>query len=453
MRRHIWLVTLLAAAPAFIGGCPQNPSEYRLKALATPEKAGTAAATFSRKPENGAPHYTVEARANSGWRFMHWAGPVADVHAATASAVPAKPDDTAIAVFLEDMAGRRRAFHMGFTPWPCDETQAAVDGTYAMINAHGDMLAYHIDSGVPWPEAYAGQPYPAAVEAVLTDLLARRPGNKTMYLGMTPLDMMRGDVAGYWAQDENGPRPAPWDGYGFGDQRMADAYANYCLELICRFRPDYVNYGIEASGLAEESPEQWDDFVGFMSRVYTRLKQAHPDLPIGFSAVLHPPGTTEMQAAANAAADLLPYTDYLGISAYPHMQPPIAQSDCRPANVHPDFLLQASALAQGKPVAVCETGMPGQDCIITAYGLRALSNPAWQNDYVHKLLSEAHRMDTLFVIWWAVADFDRLLAHFPPEYVDLGTVWRDTGLFDENLQPRPGLTTWDAWLGLSYSRP
>ncbi len=47
-----------------------------------------------------------------------------------------------------------------------------------------------------------------------------------------------------------------------------------------------------------------------------------------------------------------------------------------------------------------------------------------------------------FIIWWAYRDYDKLWETFPPEYKDVGKLWRDTGLLDENGTERPSLTTW-----------
>jgi hypothetical protein len=68
-----------------------------------------------------------------------------------------------------------------------------------------------------------------------------------------------------------------------------------------------------------------------------------------------------------------------------------------------------------------------------------------QGDYVERLLSEADALDAELVIWFFTVDFDSLweglLGRDP-----VARIWRDTGLWDENLAPRPALTTWQAWL-------
>lgn len=46
-----------------------------------------------------------------------------------------------------------RPFHMGFTPFPYDFAQDALEFTYANVNYHSDLVIHHFDSGIPWDEA------------------------------------------------------------------------------------------------------------------------------------------------------------------------------------------------------------------------------------------------------------------------------------------------------------
>ncbi len=58
-----------------------------------------------------------------------------------------------------------RSFYMGFTPWPYDATQAAIDDVNQRIQDSGDIVAHHIIVGVPWQEALQGLPYHPNVDA------------------------------------------------------------------------------------------------------------------------------------------------------------------------------------------------------------------------------------------------------------------------------------------------
>ena len=49
---------------------------------------------------------------------------------------------------------------MGFTPFPYDITQQAVDDTYQNIINDSDLFSIHFDNGVPWNEALNDLPFP-----------------------------------------------------------------------------------------------------------------------------------------------------------------------------------------------------------------------------------------------------------------------------------------------------
>ena len=48
----------------------------------------------------------------------------------------------------------------------------------------------------------------------------------------------------------------------------------------------------------------------------------------------------------------------------------------------------------------------------------------------------------LVVICFTWRDYDRLWQTFPEAVKDLGRLWRDTGLVDEDSQSRPAMETW-----------
>ena len=138
------------------------------------------------------------------------------------------------------------------------------------------------------------------------------------------------------------------------------------------------------------------------------------------------------------------YTDIVGVSVYPYIFFSHANKG-DPDNMPPDWLSQASVLAQGKPVAITETGWIGQDLIIPSFSVNVPSNPQFQLDYAQRLLDESNTMNVEFIIWWTIVDFDALwngvLLQDP-----VASIWRDIGLVDEGLQPRPALSEWQDWL-------
>lgn len=341
-----------------------------------------------------------------------------------------------------------RSFLMGFTTWPYAATITAVGDTYTKIQTHGDIVTLQLDGGIPWPEAYNNDAtYHANVEGTLALHLSNLDPDTPICLSVAPLVTGRNAPADYWGSGTNLPRPSPWHTYDFGDQQLVTAYTNYLLNLINRFDPEYCNYGIEATEYIRNhrnNPARISEFLNFLQQVYTNLKAAHPDLTVFISATLQAPQSSDALLVKSYASQIASCTDILGVSTYGYIFYGHANSG-DPANLPVDWLSQAQDYAPGKPLAIAETGWIAEDMVISAYGLSVPGNPTWQAEYVQKLLSEADRLDALFVTWWGIVDYDTLwqntLGQDP-----LARIWRDTGLYDGNVQSRESIAEWDAWL-------
>jgi len=341
--------------------------------------------------------------------------------------------------------GPERSFAMGFTPWPYAGNIAAVGDTYTKIQALGDMINHHIDAGVPWPEAFTDQPtYHAEVEGNLTLRLSNTPPGTPVVLSVCPLNTERNAPVGYWGNNTNMPRPAPWDTYDFGDTELVTAYVNFLLNLINRFDPDYCNYGIEATEYIRNNPGRAGDLFGFLQAVYNAVKAVHPDLPLFISVTLQAPGSADATLVQGYSAQIAACSDLIGVSTYGYIFYGHADSG-DPANLPADWLSQAQDYAPGLPIAIAETGWIAEDLIIPFYTVNIPGSATWQAEYVRALLAEADRLDALFVTWFSVVDFDDLwlnnLGSDP-----LAHIWRDTGLYDETVAQRQALDVWNEWL-------
>ena len=336
-----------------------------------------------------------------------------------------------------------RVFRMGFTPWPYDATPQAVDDVYDKIGRHGDLTVHHLDAGVPWPEAAAGQPYHPAVEAELGSRIARSPSDRPLYLAIAPLNSRRNGLADYWGSDAGLPRPGEWSERSFSHPAVVQAYTAYALDLIERFRPDYFNYGVEASDLILSNPQAFEEFVGFAASVYAAVKAAHPTLPTFVSVALKHPSSADTDLLIQGMARLAGFTDMAGVSAYPYIF--FGHPDAGdPGNLPADWLAQARRVLPGKPLAIAETGWIAETLSIPDFGVSVPATPAFQRGFVERLLAEADSEAVAFVVWFFVQDFDRMwegvLGRDP-----VAAIWRDSGLYDEEGVARPGLEVWDAW--------
>jgi hypothetical protein len=347
-----------------------------------------------------------------------------------------------------------RSFKMGFTPWPYAASLDAVNNIYSFIDNSADMIAHHIDSGVPWNEAVTPNNfnnYGQHLKDEINDRLNRTSlmNNKTVYLAASPFSLSRDDIAAYWNTAPNQARVSPWDTLDIGNDFVVSAYANYVNELIKKFNPTHVNYAIEINEYYHNRSSVSDraklDY--FVVNVYSFLKNLHPNIKFMTSFVLTTPGSTKMQESAELFQRIKDYNDIVGISIYPYAFFSHADKG-DPANLPTDWLSQITTIAPGKPYFIAETGFLGESLSIPAYSLNVVTDEDKQDLYLDKLFGETNRLDMEGIIWFTAYDFDELWASSLND--DLSLIWRDTGLKDGNQISRKSLSTWNQWLG--YTR-
>jgi len=342
-----------------------------------------------------------------------------------------------------------RPFYLGFTPFPYAISQEAVDFTYEHIAEDADLIVHHFDNGVPWVEALAGDTYSQNIRDDWTYRRQRTPATHRVLVTVTPINFSRNGLANYRGAQDDMPLPAPFAGYAFDHPDVATAFLRYCEDIIAHFKPDYFMFGIEVNLLMKLRPDLWDAYMTLHRQVYSALKTAHPDLPIFVSVtgidLLE--GYTDADHAdqMRALADVLDYTDILGLSLYPYMTAYMTNS-------LPMDMFERLATLTDKPLAVTETGYPAQSFGIDAGGgvrLEFNSDDDKQADYIALLLDAAQEDRFVFVVNFVLRDYDTLWQQIGGRE-DLTIAWRDTGLYDEDGRARPALDLWRAALALPF---
>jgi hypothetical protein len=347
------------------------------------------------------------------------------------------------------------SFSMGFTPFPHAFTVEAVAAAYDVISRDGDMVVQHFDDGVPWQEALdnvtnATTYRDTYAEEFLSDLdrkLEQNPAGHVLYLAVTPLGPLREGMALHRGAAGNEPLPPPWDSYPLDHPDVIKAYTRHCLDMLEQFTPEYFAYAIEANMLVYydmlNGTTKWAQFVNLVKEVYPAIKARHPDLPvfISFQVGLFHAGPAEQTTAIK---QVVPYTDYMAISAYPYTEFP------DPAELPADYFSLLTDLAPAKPVVIAETAWPAEDVedVDNPGTIIAAENPQRQQRYVQFLIDEMDRLNGRFITWFVTRDYDDLweshVQYFPE--ARLIRIWRDTGLYDGQGNPRPALDTWRAAL-------
>lgn len=93
-----------------------------------------------------------------------------------------------------------RSFLMGLTPMNFDDTP---DGTARMkktLAQNAEVVAVYLDWGVPWPEAFEGQPFHDNVRKEIAAVKQRISPPHQVFLALNAGAFNRREMAGYWGE-------------------------------------------------------------------------------------------------------------------------------------------------------------------------------------------------------------------------------------------------------------
>ena len=349
----------------------------------------------------------------------------------------------------------QRGFLMGFTYQPYDWNDDAFSETSRLIHENGDLITIFDDTGIPWPEAFAGKSYhPNVLQKLKMNQAAIKPG-QTVAVVSSALGIDRVTLAGYAGATEPMERPGVWKTRDFDNAEVVTAYLNYANDLISRYQPQYFCYLAEVNAvLVDVNSAAFEKVKRFAAKVYPALKSAHPELSVCIEFMLG--NATYMQERRAVAQALLPYTDLFPVSTYPFHEDSVA-GDARKIPV--DWFSNLTSHAGNKRFAILETSFAAENFFHPTLGIKVAGRsdrlliPGGKKSqaiYVRRVLEEAHALNAEFVNFWTVRDTDRL-----HELIQLSDntfsdpMWKltqDTGLFDETGEPRPALSVWRQWL-------
>jgi hypothetical protein len=334
-----------------------------------------------------------------------------------------------------------RPFYLGFTPEDLRETPEVSPVVSDALARHADLVAVHIDRGIPWEEALQDQPFPAAVErhlSRLSKLKQRLPAARAVYLALTPIALTRNVMAKYWG--DNKQLAKKWQEKAFNDPETALAFTRYCRRMIGIFKPDYFAYGIEVNMLAGANPKKFEEFRVLAKQVYGTLKREHPRLPIFLTIqidVYHKIPT----AQAAVLRQVLPYSDFIAVSSYPYMEGHSA--DSLPAG----WFTDVAALDRQKPFVIAETAFIAEGSFTNITGKSVKGSAQEQSAYVRRILHDTNRLNGRFVVWFFAQDLDQFWEGLSdPAVKKFVGIWKDSGLVDGAGREREGLKEWDRWL-------
>lgn len=341
-----------------------------------------------------------------------------------------------------ERAAKTRPFYMGFTPFPYAISEEAVRFVYRRLRTDADILAHHFDDGIPWTEALEERSFHRNLIEEWNYRIEHTPSGHKILLAVTPINISREGLAPYKADEGELPLPSPWNRYGFDHPDIKSAFLNYCRRILEKFDPDWFLIGIEVNLLMKNNWKEWDAYLELHTDTYKGLKKLYPEKAIGVSVtgIDLLKGYTEADTGKQRQAleDILPHTDFLGISLYPYF------TKYMTGRLPGDMFDTLFALAPEKSIAVTETGYPSQPFSIHGGEIKFTSNQKKQQKYIEDLLYASSKYRALFVINFVYRDYDELWRQIggPDNWMKL---WRDTGFVDEHGNSRRALETWRRW--------
>jgi len=335
-----------------------------------------------------------------------------------------------------------RPYLMGFTRWPPDFTEKGLATMDRFIEGHADLVALHLDNGIPWPEALAGKPYSADVDERLS---YRPPSGKKLYVAVTPLNFGRDGLAAYWGTHDGMPLPAPWNTLPLNAPEVKKAYVNFLFYLVDKIHPGFLNIGIEANLLIEKAPEKWTAYMDLHQYAYQKLKARYPHLPIFVSIeVLHLNGLADKankKRQYKLVKNLMAYSDYFGMSLYPYMSWDV------PRPMPDDFLDFATKF--GRPVVVAESGYSSKNVFVSLVPL--FGSKENQARFISRLLEVGVRDRYVFIVNFTTTDFEKLIKKLPGYTLrQIAGIWKYTGLQTSSEKAKPALTIWERYYRLPF---
>lgn len=325
-----------------------------------------------------------------------------------------------------------RNFKMGFTSWIYAPEISAKEETYGFMAQHGDIYAEHLDNKIPWKAWINGTSLPADFLNDIDDRVQRRIAGNELLLSVSLLNSLRTDLI----QDYDGTIP---DYTRLDDAEIRDAYVRHLRYLIDRLGPDHLVAVIEANELYINAGSQvWEEYKSLMSAVRDSINTRYPDLPYSESVTLHNWVDADIEDESVYQQEINEYVnrlDYAAISYYPLFNNYHTYEEFNSAF---DFLNSQVNI----PISFVETTHLANDLTLESLNFTITGNECEQDLYLQTLAENAVNEEYLFFIWWAHRDFDELWETFPEEVKELGKIWRDTGLLDEDGRERPAFETW-----------
>jgi len=350
---------------------------------------------------------------------------------------PNMPIESTCAIADEINQINSRDFKMGFSTWSFGPGIQDVEDTYDFVLGNGDIYSEQVDGKIPWDALINGTPMPESYVDNINYRVSKRVRNLDLILSVSLLNLGRDGLIEDWDTDIS-------PNNRLNDPIIENAYYAHLRYLIQRLDPNYLVIAMETNELLVKSPSKWEEYKLLMANIRSKLKQEFPNLPLSESITLHNylnPDAIDKGEFIREVSNYISQLDFAAISFYPFLK---GQSKTSDFQVAFDFLHQEVDI----PIAFVETNHIAEDLVVNTFNLNIPSDQCEQKEYLETLIINAQDNDYQFIIWWAHRDYDRLWDTFPDDVKDIGKLWKDTGLINEDGAEKEALMVWNRVLSI-----
>ena len=225
----------------------------------------------------------------------------------------------------------------------------------------------------------------------------------------------------------------------FDDPGFKEAFADFSVDFVERYKPDYYFIGGEVDIYLNSHRDQIPAYKELLAYTYKEIKEASPETQVGFVVTYH-------YSTANNATDIIetlaPEVDLIGYTVHPYEENFSYKNVSRGL----EALEDVKNVVPGKPYAIIETGWSSSPLLE--------SSEEKQVEFLDDFFSFYESSDAEFVIWFSLHEFsdcseyaEKHLADLDPrpdeEYVEFFKEYMcSTALIRTDGTPKKA---WAAW--------
>lgn len=184
-----------------------------------------------------------------------------------------------------------------------------------------------------------------------------------------------------------GEYPPEFD--SFTDPGFKEAFAEFSVEFVERYQPEYYFIGGEVDIYLNEHREEIPAFQEVLGYAYREIKEASPETQVGTVVAYH---YARDYGALDIVRTLAPECDIIGYTVHPHLE----NFSYRDISRGLEYLNEVPGVVPDKPFAIIETCWSSSALLESSEELQA--------EFVHDFFTFVDSGGAEFVIWFSLND-------------------------------------------------